>query len=139
MLVRVSITPGGRARQTSLPFVPDLELYINLLDEPSVLLGTQAGRYHEDEYKTPEQPMWTDFSHHSIATAVSEAYQVRGNEAPLMTTSPLEEIVLSSSSVPSGKEFVWNSKAQKNLCQNPELASQHGFVMCPATLRRLSF
>ncbi|TLD07637.1 hypothetical protein PgNI_10748 [Pyricularia grisea] len=120
-------------------FLPDLELYINFLDEPSVLLGTEAATRDEggaDE--TREKPMWTDLSHQSIAMAVSEACRERGDEFPQIKTAPPHDIMLDSSSLPSGKEFVWNPKMQKNLCQNAEYASQHGLVMCPATLQRLS-
>ncbi|KAI6362622.1 hypothetical protein MCOR25_006152 [Pyricularia grisea] len=120
-------------------FLPDLELYINFLDEPSVLLGTEAATRDEgggDE--TREKPMWTDLSHQSIAMAVSEACRERGDEFPQIKTAPPHNIMLDSSSFPSGKEFVWNPKMQKNLCQNAEYASQHGLVMCPATLQRLS-
>ncbi|KLU86592.1 hypothetical protein MAPG_05604 [Magnaporthiopsis poae ATCC 64411] len=115
--------------------VPDLELYTNFLDEPSVLLGTTStGQQYDGGAESRAQRMWTDLSHQSIATAVAEACRARG-EVPKAIAALDDQF---GSNSPLRSRFVSDVKAQKDLCQNPQYASQHGFVMSPPTFWRLS-
>lgn len=162
----MSTTPSSKARQTSPPyarfrlkvrlrmssldgasyqivgdahrFVPDVKLYINFLNELSVVPAPEAATQCDgDGHKAQKQSMRTYLSHHSITMHCLRLVRYEATNFPsrqhLRWTTALE-----SSSIPSERELVRNPKAQKNLHETPNFAFQHGFVMRPATLRRLS-
>lgn len=109
----------GNARQLA----PQVEFLINFLDEPSVLPD-----YHEAHHLGGS--MWEDLSHKPLGAAVAEACRVHGN----WTTTPLVDDRISMYGIP----FVADVAAAKDLCQHSEYASLHGFLMCPATMRRMT-
>lgn len=106
----------GRARQ----LVPDVDFLINFLDEPSVLLAEQDVEHTQD-------PVWENLSHQPLRTAVAEACSVRGNTS-LDLGDPVNTY---------GLPFVADVAAAKDLCQHPDYSSQHGFLVCPATMMRM--
>ncbi|KAI7929924.1 hypothetical protein M9X92_001042 [Pyricularia oryzae] len=119
-------------------FVPDVKLYINFLNELSVVPAPEAATQCDgDGHKAQKQSMRTYLSHHSITMHCLRLVRYEATSFPsrqhLRWTTALE-----SSSIPSERELVRNPKAQKNLHETPNFAFQHGFVMRPATLRRLS-
>ncbi|WYZ46140.1 hypothetical protein EsH8_IX_000365 [Colletotrichum jinshuiense] len=102
--------------------VPDVKLLFNFLDEPSVLLKTQ------ETIKGGDSTNWTDLSHRSIIGAIDEACKAHGKELSSTLRGPAN---------PLGINFLTSTTTAKDLCQHPEYASQHGFVMSPKTFRRL--
>ncbi|OIW26209.1 hypothetical protein CONLIGDRAFT_554115, partial [Coniochaeta ligniaria NRRL 30616] len=109
----------GRAQQLA----PQTEFLINFLDEPSVLLGQR----NADDTRGP---VWEDLSHKPLAAALTEACRIRGNWT--MNTT-----VDGTGSTP-GLPFVENVASAKDLCQHSEYGSLHGFLMCPATMKRIN-
>lgn len=101
---------------------PDVEFLINFLDEPSVLLGSQG---IEGGAVLP----WVDLSHRPIAAEVAEACRLRGKERLYAAEAkPIQTY---------GLPFVQDVKTAKDLCQHPDYSSAHGFLMCPASFRRM--
>lgn len=108
----------GEARQLA----PDVSFLLNFLDEPSVLLAPSGAG-------DGESASWVELSHRSIAPAVAEACVARGEGAPSSATR-------ATADPPGTLHFVTNATAQRGLCQHAEYATQHGFVMSPATVRQ---
>ncbi|KAK3694158.1 hypothetical protein B0T22DRAFT_526175 [Podospora appendiculata] len=102
---------------------PDVEFLINFLDEPSVLVGSphQGG-------KRPFAS-WTDLSQQPTASQVGEACRIRGNS----TSSAITDTPIHTYGLP----FVQDVMGSKDLCQHPELALSHGFLMGPTTFRQM--
>ncbi|TEA22592.1 Beta-1,2-xylosyltransferase 1 [Colletotrichum sidae] len=112
--------PLTRLLGDAAPLVPDVKFLINFLDEPSVLPGNGAERSGNTESTS-----WADMSHHNMASTIAEACR---DKESAVTNAPQT----------TGIIFVTNITAERDLCQHPEYASQHGFVMCPTTFHRLS-
>ncbi|KAH8903926.1 hypothetical protein BR93DRAFT_861790, partial [Coniochaeta sp. PMI_546] len=108
----------GSARQLA----PHTEFLVNFLDEPSVLLG----QHGKDDARGP---IWEDLSHQSIVGAVVEACKIRGNS----TMKPVVDETVNTYGLP----FVEDVAAARDLCQHSEYASLHGFLMNPATMKRM--
>ncbi|KAF9872846.1 hypothetical protein CkaCkLH20_09709 [Colletotrichum karsti] len=104
--------------------VPDVKFLLNLLDEPSVLLGPQETGDGENG-----ATLWTDLSHRSIASVVAEACKAQGREL----RSPAPEGPADS----PGIRFVTNITSERDLCLHPEYSSEHGFLMCPTSFHQL--
>ncbi|KAK3336301.1 hypothetical protein B0T19DRAFT_471411 [Cercophora scortea] len=103
---------------------PNVEFLLNFLDEPSVLGSSppQGG-------KRPSAS-WTDLSQQPIASRVAEACRIRGNST---TKIAIADIPIHTYGLP----FVQDVEGSKDLCQHPELASSHGFLMGPTTFRQM--
>ncbi|KAB5533373.1 hypothetical protein GE09DRAFT_359522 [Coniochaeta sp. 2T2.1] len=100
---------------------PDVDFLINFLDEPSVLVGNKA----VDDAGVPE---WENLSHQPLAGALAEACQVRGNITAKQVGGPADM---------HGLPFVQDIAVAKDLCHHREYNSMHGFLMCPATMKRM--
>ncbi|KAL8366387.1 hypothetical protein RB595_004928 [Gaeumannomyces hyphopodioides] len=111
-----SATAGGH--------VPDVELLINFLDEPS-LLPTEEATRHNGTAAAP----WADLGRHSIAAAVNESCRAQGR-APRADQAPSGDHF--------GIPFVADPAGGRDLCGHLEFETQHGFVACPTTLKRLA-
>ncbi|KAL0941529.1 uncharacterized protein CTRU02_204292 [Colletotrichum truncatum] len=103
---------------------PDVRFLMNFLDEPSILLGSQ-----ETEGGGDGVTLWTDLSHRPIAAVVAEACKARGEKSSSQAPDEASNLL--------DIRFVTNVTAEKDLCRHPEYASEHGFLLCPTTLRRL--
>jgi len=104
---------------------PDVAFLINFLDEPSVLVGAK-----ESQHSSAVSP-WVDMSHSPISGAVREACELRSNSSGTDAGIELEKIQT------YGLPFVRDVKASKDLCQHPEYAMAHGFLLSPATFKRM--
>ncbi|EJT69502.1 hypothetical protein GGTG_13121 [Gaeumannomyces tritici R3-111a-1] len=106
--------------------VPDVELLINFLDEPSLLPTAEAARHNGTAAAASP---WADLGRHSIAAAVNESCVAQGR-TPRADVPPGGDYF--------GIPFVADPAGGRDLCGHPEFETQHGFVACPTTLKRLA-
>jgi hypothetical protein len=103
--------------------VPDAEFLINFLDEPSVL---------PDPQEKDKDIWWENLSRQHIGGAVQDACLARDNGVPHSSGKWPPTWIPNM----DGLHFHDNVTDTKDLCLN-DYSSQHGFVMCPATIMRM--
>lgn len=101
--------------------LPDVQVPVNTLDEPSVLLVNDANDGMASE--------WPNLAHESIVDKVAEACMVRGQTTvDRLLTNRVETF---------GLPFVQNVEEEKDLCLHPEYKDYHGFLNTPTSFRQL--